>query len=64
MDRKFTCYELGKKYVSDITYFRVNDSWNYLTTMMNLADRKIVSWHLSENMTVENTINNVMKLDS
>lgn len=56
LDRNFTSYQLGEKWVSDITYIRVNDQWNYLTTIMDLADRKIVGWNLSEDMTVENTI--------
>ena len=42
--------------MSDITYIRVNDDWNYLTTIIDLADRKIVGWTLSEDMTTENTI--------
>jgi putative transposase len=28
--------------MSDITYIRVNNDWNYLTTVLDLADRKIV----------------------
>lgn len=55
--RDFHSSQLGEKWVSDITYIRVNDQWNYLTTIMDLADRKIVGWALSEDMTTENTIN-------
>ena len=56
LDRNFTSFKLGEKWVSDITYIRVNDNWNYLTTIMDLADRKIVGWTLSEDMTTENTV--------
>jgi transposase InsO family protein len=42
LDRNFESNSIGKKWVSDITYIRVNDDWNYLTTTMDLADRKIV----------------------
>ena len=56
LNRDFTSDKLGQKWVSDITYIRVNDQWNYLTTILDLADRKIVGWALSEDMTVENTI--------
>lgn len=56
LNREFNSYELGEKWVSDITYIRVNDNWNYLTTIIDLADRKIVGWALSEDMTTENTI--------
>ena len=34
----------------------MNDDWNYLTTIIDLADRKVVGWTLSEDMTVENTV--------
>ncbi len=42
--------------MSDITYIRVKDSWNYLTTIIDLADRKIVGWSLSKDMTTKNTV--------
>ncbi len=56
LDRDFSCNELGKKWVSDITYLRVGNDWNYLTTMIDLADRKVVGWSLSEDMTTDNTV--------
>ena len=56
LNREFTSLQLGEKWVSDITYIRVNDDWNYLTTIIDLADRKVVGWALSEDMTTENTI--------
>ena len=56
LSRNFTSLKLGEKWVSDITYIRVNDDWSYLTTIIDLADRKIVGWALSEDMTTENTV--------
>jgi len=56
LNRDFGSQTIGEKWVSDITYIRVKDDWNYLTTIMDLADRKIVGWSLSEDMTVENTV--------
>jgi len=63
LNRDFESQAIGEKWVSDITYIRVKDDWNYLpvrqaglTTIMDLADRKIVGWSLSEDMTVENTV--------
>lgn len=56
LNRDFESQTIGEKWVSDITYIRVKDDWNYLTTIMDLADRKIVGWSLSEDMTVENTV--------
>jgi len=56
LDRDFSSSKLGEKWVSDITYIRVKDDWNYLTTIIDLADKKVVGWALSEDMTTENTI--------
>ncbi len=56
LDRKFRVNELGKVWVSDITYMRVKDSWNYLTTIIDLADRKVVGYSISTSMTTEDTI--------
>lgn len=56
LDRNFKSYKLGEKWISDITFVKVGEHWNYLTTIMDLADRKIVGWALSEDMTAENTI--------
>ena len=55
LNREFSSLNLGEKWVSDITYIRVNDDWNYLTTIIDLADRKVVGWALSKDMTTENT---------
>jgi putative transposase len=43
LNRNFTSTHLGEK-------------WNYLTTILDLADRKIVSWVLTEDMSAENTV--------
>jgi len=56
LNRDFTSTQLGEKWVSDITYIRVGNQWNYLTTILDLADRKIVSWVLTEDMSTENTV--------
>ena len=56
LNRDFTATQLGEKWVSDISYIKVNNQWNYITTILDLADRKIVSWTLSDDMTTENTV--------
>lgn len=56
LNRDFKSLALGEKWVSDITYIRVNDDWNYLTTIIDLADRKVVGWSLSEDLTAQNTV--------
>ncbi len=56
LNRDFTSTQIGQKWVSDITYIPVGKSWNYLTTIIDLADRKVVGWTLSENLTTEHTV--------
>lgn len=56
LNRNFTSLQIGEKWVSDITYIKVAGQWNYVTTIIDLADRKIVAWVLSDDMTTENTI--------
>ena len=56
LDRDFNAEYLGQKWVSDITYIKVKNNWNYLTTIIDLADRKVIGWHISNNMTTRDTI--------
>lgn len=56
LNRSFKSEVLGEKRVSDITYIKVRNQWNYLTTIIDLADRKVLSWVLSEDMTTQNTV--------
>ncbi|MFC5282030.1 DDE-type integrase/transposase/recombinase, partial [Pedobacter alpinus] len=55
LGRDFYAEHIGKKWVSDLTYIRTREGWLYLTTIMDLADRKIVGWALSETMEAEKT---------
>lgn len=59
LNRNFISTKLGHKWVSDSTYIKVGSQWNYLTTVLDLADRKIVSWVLTEDMSTENMVYNV-----
>ena len=43
-------------WVSDIIYIRIKHSFVYLTTVIDLADRMVVGWNLSGNMTDEDTV--------
>lgn len=53
--RDFKAKEIGKKWVGDITYIRLRHSFVYLTTVIDLADRMVIGWSLSKNMTDEHT---------
>lgn len=56
LNREFTAELPGQKWVSDITYVMVNRRWVYVTVILDLADRRVVGWHVSENMTSEDSI--------
>jgi transposase InsO family protein len=56
LDREFTVTELGRVWVSDITYIRIRNSFVYLTTVIHLTDRMVVGWNLSDNMTDQDTV--------
>ncbi|WP_121321713.1 DDE-type integrase/transposase/recombinase [Flavobacterium sp. JRR 20_7] len=48
-------------WVSDITYIRTKKGWAYLTAVIDLFDRKVVGWSLSETMKVMDTTIAVFK---
>ena len=41
--------------MSDITYIRTGQGWLYLTTVIDLFDRKVIGWSLSETMKAQDT---------
>jgi len=55
LDRCFSADRLGEKWVSDITYIRTDTNWLYLTTVLDLADRKVIGWALSETLKASKT---------
>nr|WP_240768431.1 IS3 family transposase [Olivibacter sp. XZL3] len=55
LQRDFSADALSQKWVGDITYIHTNKGWLYLTTVIDLADRKVIGWSLSTDMTAKNT---------
>lgn len=55
LNREFEVSEPGCVWVGDITYIRLRHSFVYLTTVIDLADRMVVGWSLSDNMTDKHT---------
>lgn len=45
----------NKKWVSDITYIWTLEGWLYLTTIMDLYNRKVIGWSMSNRMTTNTT---------
>lgn len=56
LDRQFNVEQVNKVWVSDITYIATNKGWRYLTVILDLGDRSVVSWALSETMHSECTV--------
>ncbi len=50
LNREFTAEKPGQKWVSDITYIPTEEGWLYLTTVLDLADRKVIGWALSDSL--------------
>ena len=55
--RNFYPDEINRAWVSDLTYVHTSSGWVYLTTVIDLFDRKVIGWSLSETMkTCETTV--------
>jgi putative transposase len=55
LDMEFTLGGENQAWVSDITYIRTAKRWLYLTTVIDLFDRKVIGWALSSVITARNT---------
>lgn len=50
LNREFIADKPGQKWVSDITYIPTQEGWLYLTVILDLADRKVIGWAMSEGL--------------
>jgi transposase InsO family protein len=50
LNREFAADKPGQKWVSDITYIPTGEGWLYLTIVLDLADRKVIGWALSDTL--------------
>lgn len=48
--------EENSAWVSDITYIGTKQGWLYLTTVIDLFDRKVIGWALSDTMKANATV--------
>jgi len=55
LKREFYAERGGQKWISDITYLRTSGGWVYLTSVIDLFDRKVLGWALSLDMEAANT---------
>ena len=56
LNQIFSVKRRNQVWVSDITYTETTKGWVYLTVIIDLFDRKVIGWSLSEDLTAENTI--------
>jgi transposase InsO family protein len=56
LNRDFSPSIIGKAWVSDITYIKTLEGWLYLTVILDLADRKVIGWALSQTMKACDTV--------
>ena len=50
LDRNFSAATTSQVWVSDITYIKTVTGWLYLTIVLDVADRKVIGWALSNSM--------------
>ena len=62
LDRNFTATEPNKVWVSDITYISVIGGFIYLTTIIDLYERKVVGYHISRTMRAKDTVIPALKM--
>ena len=55
LNQNFQVTSSKEVWVSDITYIRTGQGWLYLTTVIDLFDRKVIGWSLSETMKAQDT---------
>jgi putative transposase len=56
LNRNFSADHKSEKWVSDITYIATKQGWLYLTTVIDLYDRKVIGWAMSEGMSAKETV--------
>jgi transposase InsO family protein len=61
LDERFNPERPNAVWCTDITYIPTQDGFAYLTSIMDLYSRKIISWTLSDNMEVSCVIETITK---
>jgi len=56
LNQDFTVDRENQVWVSDITYIQTKEGWVYLTIIIDLFNRKVVGWAMSDNLSTEATI--------
>ena len=48
LDRKFCATDINEKWVTDVTYVPTDEGWLYLAPMIDLYNREVVGWAMSD----------------
>lgn len=56
LNREFNPMGPSLKWVSDITYIHTLEGFLYLTTVIDLFDRKVIGWSISDGMSADETV--------
>lgn len=55
LKQDFKASRCNEVWVSDITYIETEEGWLYLTVIIDLFDRKVIGWSVSENLKAKET---------
>ena len=55
LKRDFEASQPAQKWVSDITYLSIRERWYFLTVIIDLADRTVVGWVISDNLSAQHS---------
>ncbi len=56
LNQDFKVHRKNQVWVSDITYIYTSKGWLYLTVIIDLFNRKVIGWSMSNDLSTENTI--------
>ena len=56
LNQNFEVHRMGQVWVSDMTYIQTKEGWMYLTIIIDLFNRKVVGWAMSDNLSTQATI--------
>lgn len=55
LNQHFSANYFGEVWASDITYIRTGEGWLYLTVIMDLFNREIIGWSMSDSLRASRT---------
>ena len=56
LNQCFNVARVNQVWVSDITYVQTKQGWSYLTVIIDLFNRKVIGWALSDTLNTEDTV--------